>query len=75
MSDNGWQYDIKCRKCGKVTRMFFSDFKQTKAKDFRLWAIDHSTFPMAKQCDCDNGMMMLHDIVAFGNILQLSLND
>jgi len=68
-----WEYDVKCRKCGKITRMFFSDCKQISAKDFKIWVSEHSTFPIQRQCDCDNGMVMLHDIVAFGNALLLEV--
>lgn len=68
-----WEYDVKCRKCGKITRMFFSTIEQVSAKDFKIWASEHSTFPIQKQCDCDNGMVMLHDIVAFGNALLLEV--
>lgn len=68
-----WEYDVKCRKCGKIARMVFGQQKTTSSKDFKLWASEHSTFPIQRQCDCDNGMMMFHDIVSYGNILDLSL--
>ena len=68
-----WEYDVKCRKCGKITRMFFSTIEQVSAKDFKIWASERSTFPIQKQCDCDNGMVMLHDIVAFVNALLLEV--
>lgn len=71
--DKYWLYDVKCRKCGKIQRMFFSTHEQVSAKDFSLWASEHSHFPIEMQCECDNGMIMFHDIVAFGNSLQLQL--
>jgi len=64
----GYEYDVKCRKCGKISRMYFGT---VPAKHFRFWVNEHSTYPIEKQCNCDNGMMMLHDIVSFGNILKL----
>lgn len=66
-----FEYDIKCRKCGKITRMFFGT-NHTSSKDrFKTWAHEHSNFPIHKQCNCDNGMMMLHDIIAYGNVLDI----
>lgn len=66
-----YEYDVKCRKCGKITRMWFGSTETTKSNDFKIWATEHSSFPIQKQCECDNGMMMFHDIVSFGNILSL----
>ena len=71
MENKNWEYDVKCRKCGKITRMFHSTHEQVKANDFKVWVNEHSTFPIQNQCSCDNGMMMLHDIVSFGNVLSL----
>ena len=59
-----YEYDVKCRKCGKLTRMSFGLKERTKPEDFQEWASEHSTFPIKKQCDCDNGMMMFHDLVS-----------
>tara|TARA_R110000744_G_scaffold372004_1_gene483337 strand:- start:53 stop:274 length:222 start_codon:yes stop_codon:yes gene_type:complete len=64
-----YEYDVKCRKCGKIERMCFGQIENTKPEDFKRWAAEHSTFPIQKQCRCDNGMMMFHDIVSFGNVL------
>ena len=66
-----WEYDVKCRKCGKITRMYHSTHEQVSKENFTIWAKEHSTFPVEKQCSCDNGMMMLHDIVSYGNVLFL----
>lgn len=60
-----WCYEVKCRKCNKKTRMFFSMIDQTKKEDFRSWIYEHATFPIHKQCSCDNGDMMLHDIISY----------
>jgi hypothetical protein len=72
--EHNWEYDVKCRKCGKIERMHHSTNKQLSAQEFRLWAKEHSSFPIERQCSCDNGMIMLHDIVGFGNALSLVLN-
>lgn len=69
--NNNWEYDVKCRKCNKVTRMFHSAHHQTSADTFKKWASEHSKFPIKKQCSCDNGMIMFHDLIAFGNALSL----
>lgn len=29
---NNWEYDIKCRRCGKIERMWFSERTQIKKK-------------------------------------------
>lgn len=64
-ADRKWEYDVKCRRCGKVTRMFHSNFAQTSSNEFRAWACEHSTFPIARECDCDKKMIMFHDLVSF----------
>lgn len=69
--EKNFEYDVKCRKCGKITRMYFGSTETTTKSDFCRWASEHSTFPIKKQCECDNGMMMFHDIVSFGNILNI----
>ena len=66
-----WEYDVKCRKCGRTHRMFHSTQDQITKDSFLKWVYDHSTFPIHRQCECDNGMMMLHDLVAYGNILDV----
>lgn len=72
MEENkNWEYDVKCRKCGKITRMHHSTPEQTSKENFKIWASEHSTFPIQKQCSCNNGMMLFHDIVGYGNILRL----
>jgi hypothetical protein len=72
--NKSWEYDVKCRRCGKITRMYFSTKVSTTGKDFKLWATEHSNFPIQKQCEYDNGMIMFHDIVSFGNALDISLD-
>ena len=64
-----YEYDVKCRKCSKIERMCFGQVDNTKPEDFKRWVVEHSTFPIQKQCTCDNGMIMFHDIVSFGNVL------
>ncbi len=66
-----FEYDVKCRKCNKVTRMFFGNNNTSSKETFKAWVREHSTYPIEKQCDCDKGMMMFHDIVGFGNALNL----
>ena len=68
---DSFEYDVKCRKCCKVTRMFFGNLQTTEKHQFTKWVNEHSTFPIHKQCDCDNGMMLLHDIVSYGPMLKI----
>jgi hypothetical protein len=56
-------YKVKCRSCGKIETMFFSN--NTDKAHFKLWAKEHSTFPIEKQCTCDNGSIMFHDLVSY----------
>ncbi len=63
MTDQEYTYEIKCRKCSKITKMWFGN-NLTKPEDFNAWFSEHSTFPIQKQCDCDNGSIMLHDLVS-----------
>lgn len=69
--NKNYEYDVKCRGCAKITRMHFGSSETIEPKNFIHWAIEHSTFPIQKQCVCDNGMMMFHDIVSFGNLLKI----
>lgn len=71
VTSKNWSYEVKCRRCGTITKMHHSDHNQTKAEDFKTWAKEHSTFPIEKQCECNNGHMMFHDIVSYGNVLDL----
>jgi arginyl-tRNA--protein-N-Asp/Glu arginylyltransferase len=66
-----FEYDVKCRKCNKITRMHFGTNKFTTKENFKIWASEHSTFPIHKQCTCDNGMMLLHDLIGYGNVLDI----
>lgn len=58
-------YDIKCRKCAAITRMFFGKTPDQNINVFHIWAREHATFPIEKQCACDNGSIMFHDIISF----------
>ena len=58
-------YKVKCRSCGKVTEMWFGKQETTASKDFEIWAKEHSTFPITKQCICDNGSMLFHDVISY----------
>lgn len=69
--DKNWEYDIKCRGCGKITRMHHSTHRQVSSKSFKLWVAEHSTTPIQKQCSCDNGMILIHDLIGIGNVLFL----
>lgn len=60
-----WTYKVKCRCCNKITKMWASDSTHTKREDFVAYIREHSTFPIEKQCECDNGSIMFHDIVSF----------
>ena len=70
-----WEYNIKCRKCNKISRMYLGNCDTITSKDFKIWASEHSIFPIEKQCSCDNGMIMFHDIISYGNIALLNLID
>ncbi len=63
--DRDLTYKVKCRSCGKITEMWFSKQSQTQPRDFVKWAHEHSTFPISKQCDCDNGSILFHDLISY----------
>lgn len=69
--EKDWHYDIKCRRCGKITRMHFGTHDQISADAFKVWASKHSTFPIQKPCECEHGMMMFHDIIGYGDIFHI----
>lgn len=56
-------YKVKCRSCGKITKMYFGN--DENFNNFRMWAKEHSTFPIEKQCECDNGSMLFHDLISY----------
>ncbi len=58
-------YKVKCRSCSKITEMYFSTTNKVSYKEFESWAHHHAQFPIIKQCDCDNGSMMFHDMVSY----------
>lgn len=64
MTDS-WTYKVKCRSCGKKTEMYHSPKDRLEKKTFLTWALEHSTFPITKQCDCDNGAMLFHDLISY----------
>jgi hypothetical protein len=57
-------YKVKCRKCGKIEEMFFGQYEGVD-KALRFWANEHAAYPIHKQCNCDNGSMMIHDLVSY----------
>lgn len=64
-----YKYEVKCRKCNKLNTMYFGDSNTTDKKTFLLWIREHITFPIEKQCNCNNGMILFHDIVGYNIIL------
>ena len=57
-------YKVKCRSCNKITEMYFSNFNKENMVSAKSWFREHSTFPIEKQCTCDNGSLLLHDVVS-----------
>jgi len=70
MDNLNWEYDVKCRKCGKITRMHFGPGRMSST-NIKTWIESYGNIPIQKQCDCDEEMMMLHDIVGFGPVNSL----
>lgn len=62
-------YEVKCRKCNKIEKMFFSDSSITTKETFETYVKHHSNYPIDKQCKCDNGSIMFHDLISFKIIL------
>ena len=66
-----FEYDVKCRRCGKIVRLHFASSLNADEKSFKLWVREHSTYPIEYECKCGKGMIMLHDIVAFGSMPEI----
>lgn len=60
-----WIYDIKCRRCGKITEIYFGSQDTTPQKAFISWVLEHCTYPVTKQCECHNGKMGFHDLISY----------
>lgn len=58
-------YKVKCRGCSKVSEMYFGNTETTLPRDFIRWANEHTTFPIERQCDCDRGSILFHDIISY----------
>ena len=66
MEAEEFNYKVRCRGCSKTTVMFFGRNSNPDAlKLFHRWVKEHSTFPIQKQCTCDNGSMLFHDIISY----------
>lgn len=61
-------YHVKCRRCGKETEMWAGKKTQINKDDFLKYINEHSTFPITKQCECNNGMMLFHDVIGYNII-------
>lgn len=59
-----FEYDAKCRVCGKVATIYFGHGKHTPYEDFMKWVSEHSTFPIMRKCDgCEK--TALHDLISY----------
>lgn len=58
-------YRVRCRNCGKKSEMYFDTRNEESKKRLKMFIDEHSPFPIQKQCDCDNGSIMLHDIISY----------
>lgn len=70
MNDNhkNLTYKVRCRGCGKITDMYFGSTRTTSYTDFKKWIKEHSSFPIEKQCFCDNRSRLLHDLISYNLI-------
>ena len=65
MEEYDLTYKVKCRGCNEISEMFFGTTKSTNPETLGLWIDNHKTFPIERQCECDNGSMSLHDIISY----------
>lgn len=65
IESDAWTYKMKCRGCDKITEMWFGLKSDITKYDFQAWANEHSTFPFHHQCTCDNGSILIHDLVSY----------
>ena len=66
-----FEYDVKCRKCNKITRILFGTNNTTTTKDFTRWIGEHGSFPVHNKCTCDNERILLHDVIGYGDGISL----
>ena len=65
MEEKDLTYKVKCRSCSKITEIYFSSTEKTNKLTFITDMLEHSTFPITKQCECDNGSIMFHDLISY----------
>ena len=64
-----YTYEIKCRKCGKITEMYLFPVGVNTEADILAWAVDHASYPIQHKCECgDENNTMLH-------VISFTLND
>lgn len=60
-----FEYDVKCRRCGKITEMYFSDSSITSFQQFENWKMIKMNECIEMKCTCKEGRLMIHDFIAF----------
>lgn len=64
MENNVLTYEHKCRRCGKVTEIFYSERNQTTWLRFAEHMSDMVTTPRCEQCEvCERHT--IHDIISY----------
>lgn len=63
-----WKYDIRCRRCGKIKEIYHSNEPQVTKESFLKWVSEACAYPKQHQCSCDNGRIMLHDLISHNAI-------
>lgn len=59
-----FRYRIKCRECGKITTVDYTNLGYPEYSEFTRWANMHSTTPISKECSCSEDMITFQDIVS-----------
>lgn len=58
-------YKVKCKSCGKVSQMTHSIKLMCRKEEFHVWIHNNKHNPFDRQCSCDNGSMLIHEIIGY----------
>ena len=66
MGAKNYNYETKCRRCGKLTEWYFSSADRFTYNDFTSAMMDYVQFPRILRCD-DCKKETVQDVVSFSH--------
>lgn len=61
-------YDVKCRRCSKISRIVFGENTSDNIHNFRVLVVRKANEPLEKECSCNRGMILFHDIIGYNKL-------